>query len=425
MRIMRTAGAALVAVALATGVAACGSDDEATTNAEAPAAEATTTAAPTGPAFNLGAICSCSGAQSAALKDLKQVSEAWAADVNARGGINGRPVKITVVDDGGTAATALRQVKELVETHKVQAIVGNGSLQDSAWASYVDDKGVPVIGGLANSAPFITDPNFIASGAGLPMVLVGMTQIAADAGKKTFGVMYCAETPICAQVVPLAQGAVQLAGIGLESVKVSGSAPSYAAPCLALKEKGVDAIYVAHNAEVVQRILQACAQQGFKPAITADAATVAKNWFDDPLFEGAFVSAPNANLDDTSNPAVAEFRAALAEHAPEVNEGDMPFPTTAPWASGKLFEAIAAAGNLTPDSTPAEVRAAAPKATGTDLGGFAPPLPIVKDRPVFSPCYFTMKIEGGKFVSTNEGKPTCLPEEQATSFATALAESAG
>ena len=37
-------------------------------------------------------------------------------------------------------------------------------------------------------------------------------------------------------------------------------------------------------------------------------------------------------------------------------------------------------------------------------------------KPTFTPCWFTEKIEGGKMVSTNEDRPTCLTTAQATAL---------
>jgi branched-chain amino acid transport system substrate-binding protein len=425
---LRVVGAGLATVALAAGVAACGSGGEtgSTSGGTSGATEATeSTADVSGPAFKLGAICSCSGAQAAALGDLGKVSEAWAESVNANGGINGHPVEMTVYDDGGDPATALKQVKQLVEEDKVQAIVGNDSLQDVAWAEYVAKKGVPVIGGLTSSIPFLTNPDFFASGAGIPVMIVGMEAIAKEQGMKKFGIMYCAETPVCAQVVPLGELAAQLNGLEFTSAKVSATQPSYAAQCLQFKEEGVEAISISHNADVIQRIVEACHQQGFEPALIAEGPTAAGSWLDVPVFNESFFSAPNANYADTSVPAVAEFHEGLEEFAPDVLDGSFSYTTINPWISGKYFQEAAETGNLSPSSTPAQVTAAMPKLNGTEIDGLAPPLVITKGQPVFTPCYFKFQLKDGEFVSLDEGKTSCLSEEETETLVTTLAKAFG
>jgi branched-chain amino acid transport system substrate-binding protein len=422
---LRTVGAGLAAVALAVGVAACGSgSDTGSTGGGTTGGTESTEAATelSGPAFKLGAICSCSGAQAAALGDLGKVSEVWAESVNANGGINGHPVEMVVYDDGGDPATALKQVKQMVEQDKVQAIVGNDSLQDVAWAEYVAKKGVPVIGGLTSSIPFLSNPDFFASGAGIPVMIVGMEAIAKEQGKKKFGIMYCAETPVCAQVVPLGELAAQLNGIEFTSAKVSATQPSYAAQCLAFKDEGVEAISISHNADVVQRILEACKQQGFEPAVIAEGPTAASTQLDVPVFNEAFFSSPNANYVDTSIPAVAEFHEALEEYAPDVLDGSFSYTTLNPWVSGKYFQEAAEAGNLSPSSTPAQVTAAMPKINGTEIDGLAPALSITKGNPVFTPCYFKFQLKDGEYVSLAEGKTSCLSEEETEQLLAALAK---
>ena len=140
MKFRKTVAAALLVLALAAALAACGSSSSSSSSASSvgSASNAAATVAKTsGPAFNLGAICSCSGAQAAALANLKAVSQTWADSVNAAGGVNGHPVKLTVLDDGGNPATALQDVKQLVESDHIQALVSDGSLADNSWASYV------------------------------------------------------------------------------------------------------------------------------------------------------------------------------------------------------------------------------------------------------------------------------------------------
>ena len=67
--------------------------------------------------------------------------------------------------------------------------------------------------------------------------------------------MYCSESPLCAQLVPIAKGAAQLTGLGFASGTISTTAPSYAAPCLAMKSQSVNEIIA------VDRIEMACSER--------------------------------------------------------------------------------------------------------------------------------------------------------------------
>lgn len=419
MKITRTARVVLLAAAVAINVAACGSSSSKSTSGNRSAA--VPAPRPAGASFNLGAICSCSGAQAAALSDMKAISVAWGDSVNAAGGINGHPVKLTVLDDGGNPATALQDIKQLVASDHIQALVSDGSLADGSWASYIAAQGVPVVGGLGPSAPFITNPDFFATGANLPVETVGAAALAKKAGKKTLGVVYCSETPLCAQVVPLAEGATALSGLRFAAEAVSSTAPSYAAPCLAMKAKGVDALFIADNSSVVQRIVDGCAQQGYKPTIVNETATVGPNWLTDPNFNGVLLSSTNPGYTDSTNPGIASFLAALKKYAPSVpGSTDFSYDTLYPWLAGQLFEVAAQAGKLTPSSTPAQVKQALYKVTGTTLGGLTAPLPIEPGKPVFSPCYYGSTLKSGAYAQLNGGKPVCLTAMQVKGLLAAL-----
>ncbi|MHB8689981.1 MAG: ABC transporter substrate-binding protein [Solirubrobacteraceae bacterium] len=375
----------------------------------------------TGASFNVGAICSCSGVQAASLAGLKEVSSVWAESVNAGGGINGRPVKMTVMDDGGNPATAVQDVKQLVQSDHIQALVSDGSLADGSFASYIAGSGVPVVGGIAASIPFLTNPDFFASGGNSVIQTVGLAALAKAAGKHTLGVMYCSESPLCAQLIPIAKGAAQLSRLGFASAAISSAAPSYAAPCLAMKGRGVDALFVADNSATVQRVVDACAQQGYRPAVVEEGGTTASTWLHDPNFSGALLSSSNPGYTDSSNPGVSAFLAALKKYDPSLlGSSSFGYDTIYPWIAGELFAAAAKAGNLTPSSTPAEVKQALYKITGTTLGGLSAPLPITPGKPVFSPCYYGLTIKNGAYVDLSAGKPSCLTAAQAAGLQAAL-----
>jgi branched-chain amino acid transport system substrate-binding protein len=288
----------------------------------------------------------------------------------------------------------------------------------------MDSSGVPVVGGIAASIPFLTNPDFFAIGGNAVLQTVGLAQLAKAAGKHKLGVMYCSESPLCAQLIPIAKGAAQLSGLGFASATISVASPSYAAPCLAMKSQGVDALFVADNSATVQRVVDACAQQGYKPAIVEEAGTTATTWLKDPNFTGALVSSSNPGYTDSSNPAIASFLGALKKYEPSlIGSSAFGYDTVYPWIAGQLFEAAAKAGNLTPSSTPAEIKQALYKSTGTTLGGLSAPLPIAAGRPVFSPCYYGLTIKNGAYADLNGGKPSCLTAAQAAGLQAALKKS--
>jgi branched-chain amino acid transport system substrate-binding protein len=280
---------------------------------------------------------------------------------------------------------------------------------------------VPVTGGISPEASFLSNADFYPSGTQLIVQTVGTIALAKTAGKSHIGVLYCAESPICAQLVPLAQGAAQLSGLKITTEKVSATAPSYTSECLSLKSQGVDALFVGAASPVVLRVTDACAQQGYKPVGTNQTSTASNSWLKDSNLEGTVLAGYNANAYDTSNPAIVQFRAALDKYEPGLTSSpQFNFVDTSPWAGGKLFEAAAKAANITPSSTAADVKKGLYALKNETLGGLAPPLNFTAGKPAFVPCYFTAAMKGGKFVSLNNDQPTCLTATQTQALIKAL-----
>ena len=85
----------------------------------------TTTTAPVGGSKSpvvLGSIGAQSGVVGQVLAPTLQGARAWVADVNARGGLAGHPVRLVVGDDGRIRAGRLSLAKRMIE-------------QDRGWRS--------------------------------------------------------------------------------------------------------------------------------------------------------------------------------------------------------------------------------------------------------------------------------------------------
>jgi branched-chain amino acid transport system substrate-binding protein len=409
----------LVLLVLGALLSACGS---ASNGSSTPAATATPSAAHG--AFTLGMICSCSGSQQAAEGDNGTTIQAWAKWVNAHGGINGYPVRVIVKDDGQNPATSLDYAKELVTRDHIIAMVGETSLVDAAWANYIASTGVPVVGGVPQEAPFLTNPDFFPSGSQLSLV-GGVSALTSSAGKHHLGVFYCAEAPICAQAVPPAKAAARLLGMSLTAGAIAASSPSYAAQCLAAKGAGVDAIWVADTAPVVQRFAADCRQQGYDPLEVGELGSATTAWLADPDLSGTLLTANNADTYDASLPALKSFYAALRQYAPRIltSSTAVEKPNTIfAWAGGLLFQAAAQAAHLTPASSPAEVKKGLYALKNETLGGIAPPLTFTPGRATFVPCYFTDELKGATFVPLNGGKPSCLSQKQTAAVVASLGQ---
>jgi branched-chain amino acid transport system substrate-binding protein len=89
-------------------------------------------AAPSGPPVTIGAILSTSGPYTPLGEPERNAIEIAVADVNASGGINGHPLVVQILDDGGKADVAQELATQLVGQH-VAAIIG-GSITPTSEA---------------------------------------------------------------------------------------------------------------------------------------------------------------------------------------------------------------------------------------------------------------------------------------------------
>ncbi len=410
--------AALASAALAIG--ACGSDSEdSDTGAQAGSSTTATQTAdtPKGPAIKIGTICSCSGAQAASLGIADDGIKAWAKAVNASGGINGHPVELIAEEDAGDPAKGLQAAKKLIEEDKVVAIVSDYSTVDGAWAEYVESKNVAVIGGLSIETPFISNPTFFAAGASNVIEYVGFAKVLSGLGKKNLRILYCAEAPICALAPKLGEAAAASVGadIKISGQKISSTAPDYTAQCIAAKNAKVEALIVGANSTVVPRVVDSCSKQGFKPTVVAIAASSSPAWAENAGFEGAVVVGPHPLHTDDSVPGIKEFQEGFDAYKPDGREAeDYNSNAMAAWTAGKLFEAAATNAKVGPDSTPADVKKGLYALKGETLDGLTAPLTYTEGQPFLVPCWFTDRIEGGKYVPANDSKPECADEAALT-----------
>ena len=401
MRIKRRAAAIAAAAITAVSIAACGSSGTA-----AGSGGGSTTAS----AIPVGVIGSYSGTEAAYLQGSDKVAEAWADSVNAAGGISGHKIRLYVEDDNTDQATAIQDVKTLVEQDHVVAIVGDVSTSDTAWASYVQKMGIPVVGGDSIHTAFLTNPDFYAAGTDLVSGFYGVASLAKTNGPK-FGVAYCAELDTCAAVVQLVDALGKPLGVTASyQTKVAATTPDFTALCQSLKQAKVNSYDLALDQATIKRAFSQCTSEG----VTAPLVTlgdVDSSFLQSPSYDGMQIVDSNYPFWDTALPAAQQFHAALKKYAPSVGASSASPLTPIQmqvWASGKLFQAAVAASGGGP-VTAASVKKGLYALKNETLGGLSGPLNFVQGKPSPVNCYFTYKIDSGKFVALSGEKPVCAP----------------
>jgi branched-chain amino acid transport system substrate-binding protein len=145
----------LLLIALAAGLTAgCGGDT--TTTTAAGGGTATTGAAPSGDPIVLGAIVSATGPNAALGIQEVNVLKMMETNLNAAGGVLGRPVKIVVEDDKSDAKEAVTAANKLIDQDKAVALVAaTGSASTVAVKAITAQKGLPQMAMVAASV--VTD----------------------------------------------------------------------------------------------------------------------------------------------------------------------------------------------------------------------------------------------------------------------------
>jgi branched-chain amino acid transport system substrate-binding protein len=357
----------------------------------------------------IGSIGSYSGAFASSLGPTEQTINAWADWINATGGIDGHQVKLINMDDALNPAKSNADVRQLVDTDHVIAIVADDSDLTSVWGSYVESKGIPVIG-TPFDAIFTTNADLFPSGTTLQSIQFASMAEAKKSGDDNFSIFYCAEAATCANSVVMLKGLAPKAGETVSyTPQISASQTSYAAQCLGAKQAGVNAIEVGEASVTVLNVFASCAQQGYHPLPVGNGGTVTAAWAKDPNLNGAVTVQPNFPVFNLTTPAEKDFQAALQKYAPAVlSSPDFGENEAETWAAGMLFVAAAQAAHLGNNPTPAQVVQGLYDLHGDTLGGLAPPLTFTRGDHSVN-CWFTMDISGGQFTTPDGQGTTCEP----------------
>jgi len=330
--------------------------------------------------------------------------------INARGGLNGHPVRQILYDDGGDPARNRAQVQDAVERqHAIAFFVEAAPLSAKGTIPYIESKGIPVVGtSLSDAWDYESPMYFPQASADRPMIygsVAGAAQQLVPAGKTKLAVAYCAEAEQCAW---LEKAAAEYAPkLGFQVVydsPVSFAQPDYTASCLAARNAGAQVVAVFADTNSVSRYATSCARQGFRPAFFVAAPTLADRFKDDPNID-SFASGVNVfPFFQSGTPATDEYREALRLQG----GGKIPagVGTATGWVAGKLLEK-AGAGMPEPPTTAAILKGLW-SLQNDDLGGITHALTFAqgKTAPRVA-CWFNVATKGGAWISPDGFQRHC------------------
>ena len=96
--------------------------------------------------IKIGSVLSVTGPASFLGDPEKKTLEMYVADINAKGGINGQQIRLTIYDDGGDPNQARTFATRLIEEDKVDALLaGSTTATTMAIIPLSDEAGIPLI----------------------------------------------------------------------------------------------------------------------------------------------------------------------------------------------------------------------------------------------------------------------------------------
>ncbi|MEU0275723.1 ABC transporter substrate-binding protein [Streptomyces sp. NPDC006307] len=311
--------------------AACGSrlpESDFTARRPAPA----TTTPEEGPPLRVGIITSAtSPVGGAAFTGPRDGARAYFDALNARGGLDGRRVEVLTCDDGGSGVGNNECVHELVDEAKVFALVATTAF-DYAGAARVAAAGVPDIGGQPIGPAYDTHPHLYGIyGSAAPRtgdepgwdgVLYGGTEVyrwfKRELGARTAAVVAYNQASSARYAAYVERG-LRTEGYRVVSEQVDFALPNYRAVAADLREQGVDVVFDALDTHGNAQLCEAMDAVGVR--VTAKVTNV-QNWNegvprdfkDAPRCRNAlWATGASRNHDETSHPAVREFRDAMGD----------------------------------------------------------------------------------------------------------------
>jgi branched-chain amino acid transport system substrate-binding protein len=342
-------------------------------------------------------------------------AKAWAADVNARGGLNGHPVRVIFNDDGGDPNRALGIVRNFVEKDKVVAVYAeHGPVTVAAVMPYLESKGVPRIGSVEGNAAVDTSPVSFQPTTGADKGtswshLLPLHELAPDV--KKIHTIYCREVQNCSNFNDRITKGGYAKALGMEVVgssQASLAQPDFTAEVLAAKNGGAQAIVVIMENASVVRVARAVKRQGGGILVATQQSMDTESFYKNGGSDVEGVIGGTATAAWALSAKMKDYRDAVSRYVPGGERGDF---GAAAWVSGKLLEK--AASTLGDNLTSSSVLEALYGLRNETLGGVLPPLTFPKGRSHVdvNHCLVVGKVVNGTF-APKDGDPdkfVCAP----------------
>ncbi len=288
-------------------------------------------------------------------------AEAFVNALNTSGGVNGRRIDLVVCDDGATGAGNRRCVNSLIDNEKIFAFVGN-SIFDYAGAAYVNEHGVPDVGGEPIGSMYDTYHHLWSiygtsspreGTVGWAGKLAGGTEVyryfAQTLNVKTAGVVAYNQADSL-RFANLTAKALALEGYTVVREQVDFAVPSWDAAAIDMKARGVDIVFDALDSAGNVSLCKAMDAVGLvvkAKAVTVQAwnETVRTDFGKAPKCRNSlYATATSRNYMDIDNPTIARFRTEMRAAFPD-RENKLSMWTLEGWGGAQwLVDAMTSCG---------------------------------------------------------------------------------
>jgi branched-chain amino acid transport system substrate-binding protein len=362
---------------------------------------------------SVGIVCGCTGPLASSTSTSPQSYESWANAVNAKGGINGYKINVIVKDDQSSPANGLQDAQTLIQVDHVVALV-DATDTETAWAAFAKQEGVPVVGGFNLSIDDLTSSNFFATGT----TEDAFTLAEVLGGKKVHATkiaeFYCAEDPLCAEIVPVLKSTAAANGVSVVAVsEISAAQPNYTAQCLAARQAGATYVGIGESVTAVEAMAADCSRQGYFPWYQIADGGVSKSFTSAVgLNTKSFGYETGLPFFDTTASAAKKMIAAIKKTAPQIlSNPNYNQDNVSMYASAVLFgQALEAgtAGKSGPVTTQ-EIYKGLYTIHNDTLGGLSPPLTFKPNQPNPVDCWYWVGMAHHHFTTPDGLKPVCKP----------------
>lgn len=344
---------------------------------------------------------------------MQKAVQAWADWTNRNGGINGRPIRVEVADDDNSVAKHYSLVQQMVEQKHVTAFVGNPAVDTQpASARYLEEKGVPAIGGSLGNAIWGRSTMLFPHGIAETNKARMLMQAAALTGKHKFAFLTVPKSPRELIIKALRSGPAQEAGIEVifDSAVQEGRTADNSPACLAAKKAGVEIVTIAGDFETIASVMESCAKSGFNPAYVTTGTITSPEYLKAVGKNGEGTIGVSRFLPwEGDKPAeLKTYREIMKSHGLELNQA-----TLSGYISARIFEE--AVKRIKGEVTPASVVQALRSLNGSDLNGLVAPLGFSTSSGEFNPgslCFWPLIVKNGQWKPKPGKGSVCLKEQQ-------------